>query len=128
VVNGSKGVPPLRVMQSVTSGLLGRAAFEGGLGSAGLGVWLHFVILALAVGLFSAIVARLPSLAAHPVAGGLLAGAVIYGVMNAVVVPLSAAPFRTMQTPLQVALDLVAHMLLVGLPMSLLVAPSLRHP
>jgi hypothetical protein len=128
VVNGSKGVPPLRVMQSVTSGLLGRAAFEGGIGSAGLGVWLHFVILALAVGLFSAVVARLPALAAHPVVVGLVAGAVIYGVMNAVVVPLSAAPFRTMHSPSQVARDLVAHMLLVGLPMSLLVARPLRQP
>ncbi|MED5620185.1 hypothetical protein [Ideonella sp. BN130291] len=125
-VNGPKGAPPLRVMQSVASGLLGRAAFEGGLASALLGVWLHFVILAVAVGLFCAVVARLHVLAAHPVLAGLLAGAVIFAVMNAVVVPLSAAPFRTLHTPWQVARDLLAHMLLVGLPVSLLAARPLR--
>ncbi len=38
------GVPPVRILQSVASGLLGRAAYSGGAGTAGLGLALHFFI------------------------------------------------------------------------------------
>ena len=44
VSNYSRGVTPLRIAQSIASGLLGRAAFEGGYKTAALGVVLHFII------------------------------------------------------------------------------------
>jgi hypothetical protein len=118
VVNGSKGVPPERVFQSIASGLLGRGAFQGGAATAPLGIALHFAILAIAVQVFWQARGRIGGGQGRWVVAGLLAGVVIYAVMNAVVVPLSAAPFRTMHTPAQVARDLAAHMLLVGLPIA----------
>src|ERR1700756_1467286 len=37
-------VPPIRILQSVASGLLGKDAFTGGAPTAALGLFLHFVI------------------------------------------------------------------------------------
>src|SRR3954471_17723499 len=44
VMSGLRGVGPVRVLQSVASGLLGEAAKEGGLATAALGAVLHFLI------------------------------------------------------------------------------------
>ncbi|HYX71332.1 MAG TPA: hypothetical protein VE732_01055, partial [Nitrososphaera sp.] len=38
------GVQPMRIFQSVASGLLGRASFEGGVPTFLLGILLHFVV------------------------------------------------------------------------------------
>jgi hypothetical protein len=38
------GVKPMRIFQSVASGLLGRASYEGGMQSFLLGILLHFVV------------------------------------------------------------------------------------
>src|SRR5438270_8960858 len=38
------GLKPMTVLQSVASGLLGRASFQGGTKSAALGAFLHFFI------------------------------------------------------------------------------------
>ena len=39
---GLRGVRPIRTFQSIAAGLLGRAAFQGGLATALLGAFLHF--------------------------------------------------------------------------------------
>ena len=42
---GIRGVPPLRILQAVASGLVGpAAAADGGLATAALGLLLHFLI------------------------------------------------------------------------------------
>src|SRR5688500_17937958 len=41
---GIRGVPARRILQSVSSGLLGSKAYEGGVLTASLGLLLHFVI------------------------------------------------------------------------------------
>jgi hypothetical protein len=41
-------VPPTRLLQSVASGLLGPAAFDGGIPTAALGLALHFFIALVA--------------------------------------------------------------------------------
>src|SRR5215217_2817758 len=72
VVNGLRGVGPVRVLQSVASGLLGAAAKEGGLATAALGAVLHFLIAAAAAAVYWLASRRLEVLVRRPVACGLL--------------------------------------------------------
>jgi hypothetical protein len=107
---------PVRVLQSVASGLLGRDAFEGGLPVAALGLVLHFVIAFGAAAVYVAASRKLRFLVEHPVICGLLYGAAVHAFMNFVVVPLSAAPF---QLPYNLV-GLTIHLFCVGLPIGLI--------
>jgi hypothetical protein len=68
VFYGLRGVKPIRVSQSIASGLLGPKAYEGGFATAILGVVLHFVIaIGAAHGVLSAEPqTRVPDAKAHP--------------------------------------------------------------
>lgn len=86
-----RGVSPSRILQSVASGVLGRASFEGGAATAVLGLSLHFAIMSVIVAIYATASRRFTALVRHPVASGALYGMVVFGVMNFIVVPLSAA-------------------------------------
>lgn len=113
-------VPATRVLQSVASGLLGASAFKGGLPVAALGLFLHFCIAFSWAAAFCFASRRITWLTRHAVVAGLGYGAVIFTVMNFVVLPLSAIP-RKSPPHLSVAMatELVAHMVLIGLPIAL---------
>jgi hypothetical protein len=119
VFSGFRGVPALRVLQSVAGGLLGAAAFDGGLPTAVLGLFLHFFIAFSAAAIFYAASRRLPFLTRQAVLSGVLYGVVIYGVMNLIVLPLSAYPRKVTFTPLSLAINLFVHMFFIGLPIAL---------
>ncbi len=80
-----------RVWQSVASGLLGQKAFEGGLPTAVLGVFLHFFIAFGIVTVYYLVSRKLRFLRQRPLLWGLLYGVAVYFIMSLVVVPLSAA-------------------------------------
>jgi hypothetical protein len=115
---GARGVPPVAILQSIASGLLGRAAFRGGAATAALGVLLHFFIAFVVVTVYYAVSRRLPALRRYPVVYGLLYGLAVYAVMNAVVLPLSAAAHGMPTMPVLIN-GLLIHMLGVGLPSAL---------
>ncbi|HJQ34754.1 MAG TPA: hypothetical protein VJ866_21575 [Pyrinomonadaceae bacterium] len=119
VVSGLRGVGPVRVLQSVASGLLGEAAKEGGLAAAALGAVLHFLIAFIWATVFWLLSRKLKVLVRRPVVCGLLYGFAVYAFMYLVVVPLSAAYFKPTFTPYTVSLNGAGHMLLVGLPIAL---------
>ena len=119
VVNGLRGVGPVRVLQSVAGGLLGPAAREGGLATAALGAVLHFSIAFGAAAVYWLASRRLRVLVRRPVACGLPYGVAVYLFMSLVVVPLSAAYFKPSFAPAAVLLNAAGHMLLVGLPIAL---------
>ncbi len=119
VVNGLRGVGPVRVLQSVASGLLGAAARDGGVLTAALGAALHFLIAFVWAAVFWLASRRLKVLVRHPVVCGLLYGFAVYAFMYLVVLPLSAAYFKPTFTPYTVSLNGAGHMLLVGLPIAL---------
>ena len=116
---GPRGVSPLRIMQSIASGLLGKEAYEGGAATAALGGVLHFFILIVAAAMYYAASRRLTLLTRQPIVCGLLFGLAIWVVMNLVVVPLSAFPHEVTHTLSSALPHLVAHMVLVGLPIAL---------
>ena len=114
----ARGSTPMRLLQFVASGLLGRDAFQGGPATAALGLALHFLIAFAVVIVFFFARQRLAFTRQWPIASGIGYGLLVYGVMNAVVLPLSRAPVRHALVPdlIQVAI----HMFIIGLPTSLL--------
>ena len=107
------GAKPMRIFQSVASGLLGRASFEGGTPTFALGVLLHFVVAFCIAAVFYLVSLKVPVLIRRPVLCGLLYGLIAYLGMNYVVVPLSAIGYRS--TPLRLFLPaFMAHAFLVG--------------
>jgi hypothetical protein len=109
------GARPIRIFQSIASGVLGRDAFQGGLATALLGVGLHFFIAFGIVSVFYLASTRVRALTRHPVICGLLYGVAVYAVMNLIVVPLSAAGRPSFPLPI-VANGLLIHACGVGLP------------
>lgn len=119
------GVKPLRIFQSVASGLLGReASFAGGVKTFLLGILLHFVVATCIAAVYYVISLNLPVLIRHAVVSGLIYGMIAYLVMNYVVIPLSAigtSPSFSLRTFLPA---FIGHAFLVGLPVALLARRS----
>jgi hypothetical protein len=124
---GLRGVPPITIAQSIASGLLGRAAYQGGFPTAALGLVLHFGIAFAIVCVYYAATRWLPALVRKPLVFGPLYGLVVYVVMNYVVLPLSAAAVGSGPKPLPVLVNgLLIHMVGVGPPAALFGARARR--
>ena len=112
---GLRGVTPLRILQGIAAGLLGRASFDGGSATGALGALLHFSIAFAIVTTYFLASRRLRSLTSHPFLYGPLYGVAVYLVMNLIVVPLSAA--TAARKSLAVIVNgLLIHVCGVGLP------------
>lgn len=120
---GFRGVTPLQVLQSIAAGLLGRAAFRGGMPTALLGLLLHFFIAFVIVAFYYLVSRRFPVLRRRPWISGPLYGLLVYIVMTQLVLPLSAAV--TGPRPAAVIINgLLIHALGVGLPSALFARAS----
>jgi hypothetical protein len=113
------GHAPITIMQSVASGLLGNAAFDGGAATAALGVLSHYFIMFCAAAIFYFASGRFAFLTRRPVISGMVFGLCMYLVMTFVVLPLSAFPFPQRFPIDLVVANLLVHMFLVGVPISL---------
>ena len=114
-----RSIGPVRVLQSVASGLLGAAAREGGLATAALGAVLHFTIAFIWATVFWLASRKLRFLVEHPIICGLLYGVVVYAFMYCVVLPLSAIHASLPRDTSAILLSATGHALLVGLPIAL---------
>ncbi len=121
IVFGFRGATPLGILQTIASGLLGSAAFEGGPGTAALGLLLHFGIAIGWAAVYYAVSRRLEALSRRPILSGPAFGALVYFAMNLVVLPLSAVRSRPFALDVVV---LMVHMICVGLPIALAVSRS----
>ena len=121
---GLEGVAPIRILQSVASGLLGRASFQGGWSSAALGLLCHFVIAFGAAAVYYLASRRIGFMTEHPVLAGLLYGEIVFWFMQYVVVELSRARRRSIADWdwATIITGPIGHMFLVGLPIALAVA------
>ena len=117
---GMHGASPLRVLQFIASGLLGKDSFGDGWWSGALGGVCHYSILTVATALYLLASRRLAALAQRPFICGPLFGVAIYLVMNFIIVPLSRVPPHS-HTLEGVVSDLASHLFFVGLPITLLV-------
>lgn len=117
--SGMHGYPAMRVMQSVATGLLGKAAFDGGAATAAIGVCAHFLIAIGAAAVFWFASRRFKFLTHQAVISGFVFGICVYLVMNFVILPLSAYPGKFNPDPTLLVANLLAHMFLFGLPVAL---------
>ena len=113
-----RGMAPQSLLQFVASGLLGQASFDGGTGTAALGLLLHYLMMLIIAAIFYAISRQLPFLVRKPIIWGPVFGFLVYWVMNLVVMQLSATPNKWRFIPLSFATGIVVHMFCIGLPIA----------
>jgi uncharacterized membrane protein YagU involved in acid resistance len=106
----NSGASPVRVFQAVARGVLGNASFEGGAGSAALGVALHYVIAISMSLIYYAVSRRFTALARRPIAYGIPYGLLLYLIMNLVVLPLSRSGMPKFTNTLWVTLSVIMHL------------------
>ena len=115
------GLKPITVLQSVASGLLGRASFQGGARTAALGAFLHFFIAFSWAAIYYLASRRLLFMTEKPVIAGLIYGEFVWIVMTFVVLPLSAIHRWPTWSKASIITGPIGHMFLVGLPIALAV-------
>jgi hypothetical protein len=116
-----EGYPLMSVYQYLASGALGNAAFEGGIGTALLGMLFHFFVSFVVAAVFILSADRIPFLRRYAIPGSLVYGFGVFIVMNLIVLPLSAAPPLPAPTMPQLIAMIVDHMLIIGLPLGIIV-------
>jgi hypothetical protein len=122
VESGLEGKGPIHLFQAIAGGLLGMSSFQGGLATATLGVFFHFLIATTASAVFYVASRNFKFLVQHPIPSGLFYGVAVYTFMNYIVLPLSAYHVQIALPPVAVLIrDVTTLMFLVGLPISLVV-------
>ena len=115
-----------RILQSIAGGLLGPAAFQGGMATALLGLGLHFLVAFGWSLVFFVLFQRWSRLRAWmtsrrgTVLVGLAYGAAVWLLMDGVVLPLSRARVTPLTAP-WFWIQLATHPFVVGLPIALVV-------
>lgn len=88
----SYGAPPMRILQSIAAGAIGRdAATSGEWSTAMLGLGLHFVIAIGMAAVFVLAASTFRFLLRPAILWGFVYGLLLYVAMNYIIVPLSAA-------------------------------------
>ncbi|HMI41867.1 MAG TPA: hypothetical protein VK485_11640 [Sphingomicrobium sp.] len=119
-----RGSAPADMLRFVASGPFPNAP-EWGTAGAVLGLATHFALMAIMVTIFVIAAQRLPALTAKPVQWGVIYGLVTYVAMNLIVVPLRW-PAAWPPKPIGIVTQLLAHILLVGIPIALIAARRLH--
>jgi hypothetical protein len=115
-------VTPARILQSVARGALGANAFQGGLKTAVLGLFFHFLIALTAAAVYVFASRLLPFMITHAIPCGLFFGMCVYFFMYGIVMRFSAIHSTTLpwSYPWAVLIpNLLIHMLGIGLPIAL---------
>lgn len=118
IVYARFGTLTIPLLQGIASGILGPAAFRGGLAAAGLGLLCHFIIAMSAAAAYYAASRRLPALLDQAVLWGAAYGVVVFFFMQLVVIPLSAIGPRPL-TLEAVGVGMAIHIPCVGLAIAL---------
>ncbi len=114
------GGSALWVLQSISSGLFGKEAYDGGWRTAALGLGIHFLIATTAAAMFYLASRRFSWLIEHPGWSGPLWGVAVYLAMAWVVIPLSAIG-KFPSKPSAIATGVLIHIVCVGLPIAWLI-------
>lgn len=117
-------VSPVRILQSVARGALGQRSFQGGLKTAALGLFFHFLIALTAAAIYFFASRALRFLVTHSIICGILYGVCVYLFMYGIVMRISAIHSTTLpwSYPWQVLVpNLLIHMFGIGLPIALAV-------
>jgi hypothetical protein len=119
---GLEGRSPVSLLQGIAGGLLGMSSFRGGLATAALGAFFHFLIATTAAAVFYLASRKLKFLVKHAIPSGMLYGVAVYIFMYCIVLPISAYHTKiALPTMTGLIRDVAVHMFMVGLPISLMV-------
>jgi hypothetical protein len=121
----SRGGEIGNMLRSVASGPF-PSATDMGTGGAVLGLAVHFALMAIMAAAFMIIVSNRRALLDTPYRAGIAYGLVTYFIMNWIVVPLrfdAPMPLK----PMQLATQLFAHIVLVGIPFALIAARLIKR-
>jgi hypothetical protein len=102
----------------IAGGLIGAAARHPAVGPYLLGLWIHYFIALSAAAVYCIASRKLGFLRDHFFVCGLFYGIAVFLVMNLVVLPLSADHAMGPYTYRGLVQGLLAHMFLIGLPIS----------
>lgn len=112
------GIPPLRIVQSIASGVLGARAYEGGMQTALLGASFHFLIAIVAGFVLAVALARIAALRQSVAVTAAGFGIAVYFFMQLIVLPLSQFAQRELSLTAH-AVGLAIHIFIFALPMVL---------
>ena len=121
-----RGGSPIRMLQGIASGALGKESFQGGYATALMGLGFHFFIAFTAFAIYYFASRFLRPLETHALLLGGLYGIAVYLFMQFVVFPLSA--IGSVKHPPGVLIDgILTHILCVGLPTGIVVREAARR-
>lgn len=106
------GAYPIKVLQFVASGALGRDAFTGGITSAGYGLLFHMLIAMCWTSLFYVLYENVAMFLKNRFPFGLSFGLFIWLVMNLIIVPLSSTPPQQAKAMLPLMMMIGIHLFL----------------
>jgi hypothetical protein len=115
-----RGNPLISVYQYIASGVLGVSAFSGGIATASLGLLFHIINSIVIASIFILSADRIPFLRRNAIVGSLLYGFGVFIVMNLIITPLSATPPLPAPTASELIVDIIDHVLVVGLPLGII--------
>jgi len=114
------GVTPVRILQTVASGLLGPASFTGGVRTAVLGLVLHLLIATTWAAVYYLASRRLSFLIDQTIIAGVIYGVLVWLFMNFVVLPLSAVTKRPVPLTSRI-IGMLIIVFCIGLPIAFIV-------
>jgi hypothetical protein len=121
--NAFRHITPVMIFQFIASGLTGAWAFHAEIASVALGVAIHYTIALFWTALYYAASRWIVILIRRPVVCGLLYGAVVYLIMNFVVLPMTRVPHAHAAMTLASRVSgVLALLLCIGLTVGLLTA------
>lgn len=127
IFNAFRHITPAMIFRYIASGLVGPSAIRGGAGMIALGVAIHYAIAFAwtAIYFFAALQWRV--LVRRPVVCGLLYGALVYAVMNFVVLPMTRVPHSHAAASVASRVSgVLALLFCIGLTVALLTAREQR--
>lgn len=111
----------VQILQGIASGIFGREAYAGGAAMATAGLLFHYLIAMLFTIGYFLVYPRLSFLHKQPLVSGILYGAIVWCIMNLVVLPISAYK----QPPLRLGPSLLGMLILIlaiGIPVATMTA------
>jgi uncharacterized membrane protein YagU involved in acid resistance len=112
-------VGPIRIFQYIASAAIGKDAFSGGLGTASLGLFFHFLIAYSFSFFFFFVYPKLKILPKFKILVGFAYGLFVWLVMNMAILPIFFSNIPTFDLS-KSWINILIHLFLVGLPISLL--------
>jgi hypothetical protein len=118
IVTALNGGTPMRVLQTIASGILGREAYQGGAPIAAFGLALHFLIAFSAASAFFLASRLFPTVLRYVVVSGLTFGLAVWVFMYYVVLPITFNRPNVLPAWPMLINQLGIHALGVGLPIA----------